>query len=206
MRVGKVEYQHRKMIILAHRSCCCVHDAEVLVSTSLTVSVSYLTASSYLCGSLSYTPSTIVALNTTSALISAARSEAAVSVEKKGLPVPQPNTTTAAFFKMANRTVADIRFSDLLHRNSGLYPTSTPRCSSASATASAFIAVPSIPIWSARVRSIEPELRPLQKLPPPTTTAICAPSAAASPNCFTDWIDDIVIQSEFLFTGQRFAG
>ena len=54
-----------------------------------------------------------------------------------------------------------------------------PSCSSASATASAFIVVASMPIWSARVRSISPEERPRQKLPPPTTMAICAPISCA---------------------------
>ena len=40
----------------------------------------------FLCGSESYTPSTVVPLNTASAFSSAARSAAAVSVVKKGLP------------------------------------------------------------------------------------------------------------------------
>src|SRR6202035_593920 len=42
-------------------------------------------------------PSTFVALKITSALISMARSAAAVSVLKKGLPVPAPKTTTRPF-------------------------------------------------------------------------------------------------------------
>ena len=42
-------------------------------------------------------PSTLVALRITSALISIARSAAAVSVLKYGLPVPAPNTTTRPF-------------------------------------------------------------------------------------------------------------
>src|SRR5437899_637775 len=42
-------------------------------------------------------PSTLVAFRITSALISIARSAAAVSVLKYGLPVPAPNTTTRPF-------------------------------------------------------------------------------------------------------------
>ena len=42
-----------------------------------------------------------MALNTTSALISAARRAAVVSVVKKGLPQPAPNTTTRPFSRYA---------------------------------------------------------------------------------------------------------
>src|SRR2546430_692291 len=48
-------------------------------------------------GSESYTPSTLVALRITSAPISTARSAAAVSVVKYGLPVPAARMTTRPF-------------------------------------------------------------------------------------------------------------
>src|SRR5262245_39835144 len=52
-------------------------------------------------------PSTLVAFRITSALISIARSAAAVSVLKYGLPVPAPNTTTRPFsrWRLARRRV-----------------------------------------------------------------------------------------------------
>ena len=59
--------------------------------------LSYFTASGSLRGSALYTPSTFLASRMISAPISAARSTAAVSVEKKGLPMPQPKITTRPF-------------------------------------------------------------------------------------------------------------
>jgi len=50
-------------------------------------------------GSAVYIPSTLVAFMTTSAFISAARKAAAVSVEKNGLPVPQPKITILSLSK-----------------------------------------------------------------------------------------------------------
>ena len=49
--------------------------------------------------------------------------------------------------------------------------TGMPFCSHTSATARQFITVASMPMWSARVRSMAPPLflAPRQKLPPPTT-------------------------------------
>ena len=55
--------------------------------------------------------------------------------------------------------------------------TSRPQFSRPSATASAFIAVASIPIWSALVLSIAPLDLPLQKLPPPTTIPTSTPAS-----------------------------
>ena len=56
-----------------------------------------LTASSNLFGSLSYMPSTLVALRIASASISIARRAAAVSVVQNGLPVPAVKMTTLPF-------------------------------------------------------------------------------------------------------------
>src|ERR1700722_13234307 len=55
-------------------------------------------------------------------------------------------------------------------------------CSSAPSIASAFITVASMPIESARARSIplSAPWSPRKKLPPPTTTATCTPSSAAA--------------------------
>ena len=59
--------------------------------------LSYLVAPGSFLGSALYTPSIFLASRMMSASISAARSTAAVSVEKKGLPVPQPKITTRPF-------------------------------------------------------------------------------------------------------------
>ena len=53
----------------------------------------------------------------------------------------------------------------------------TPICSSTSQSANAFITVASIPMWSARLLSMLPLLRPRQKFPPPTTMASSTPSS-----------------------------
>ena len=141
-------------------------------STLVKVRVSYFLASGYLWGSLSYTPSTMVALNITSALTSTARRAVAVSVEKKGLPVPPPNT---AIFPSSMARRASLRVKGcatwgmVMEVNTSV---GTPSCSSLSETARAFITVASMPILSARVRSILPLERPRQKLPPPTTMPI----------------------------------
>src|SRR5579863_441357 len=57
-----------------------------------------------------------------------------------------------------------------------------PACSSAPSIASAFITVASMPIESARARSmpLSAPSSPRKKLPPPTTTATCTPSLAAA--------------------------
>ncbi len=61
------------------------------------MSSSNIFASGLVSGSESYTPSTLVALSTTSALISTARRAAVVSVVKNGLPVPAAKMTTRPF-------------------------------------------------------------------------------------------------------------
>ncbi|MNL88330.1 hypothetical protein D3C87_2179700 [compost metagenome] len=50
-------------------------------------------------GSAVYTPSTLVAFNTTSASVSMARRQAAESVVKNGLPVPAAKITTSPVFR-----------------------------------------------------------------------------------------------------------
>ena len=45
-----------------------------------------------------------------------------MSVEKKGLPVPQPKTTTRPFFQVADGPGADIGLSHLAHLDGGLNP------------------------------------------------------------------------------------
>ena len=149
-------------------------------NTRVKVRVSYLTASGYLWGSLSYTPSTIVALNMASAPISKARRADAVSVEKMGLPVPPPNTTilpasSSAIALSLRKVSATCGMAELVITTAG-----TPCWRRASLTAMAFITVASIPILSASMRSILPEERPRQKLPPPTTMPICAPRSYAA--------------------------
>ena len=60
--------------------------------------------------------------------------------------------------------------------------TGMPFCSQTSATARQFITVASMPMWSARVRSILPPafLAPRQKLPPPMTMPTWTPMSTHS--------------------------
>ena len=114
-----------------------------------------------------------------SALTSTARRAVVVSVEKKGLPVPPPKMAilpSAMAFRASLRVKAGATCGMVMEVNTSV---STPSCSSLSETASAFITVASIPILSARVRSILPLERPRQKLPPPTTMPICTPRSWA---------------------------
>ncbi len=82
----------------------------------------------------------------TSALISIARSAAAVSVLKYGLPVPAPKTTTRPFsrWRMARRRMngsATARISIAVTTR-----VTTSCCSSASCSASALMTVASMPM------------------------------------------------------------
>ena len=72
-------------------------------------------------GSAEYTPSTFLASRMASALISAARSTAPVSVEKNGLPVPQPKITTRPFSRWRMALAADIGLGDAGHLNGSLH-------------------------------------------------------------------------------------
>ena len=62
-------------------------------------------------------PSTLVPLNKASQPISAARSAAAVSVVKKGLPVPAANSTIRPFLEMPERAAADVGLGHARHRD-----------------------------------------------------------------------------------------
>ena len=97
-------------------------------------------------GSSANTPSTALAINTTSAPISNARCAAVVSVEKYGSPIPAPKITTRPFSRW--RTA-----------RSGMYGSATcpmviavctlvsmPSFSRKSCSARLFITVPSIPM------------------------------------------------------------
>src|SRR3954452_19342835 len=125
-------------------------------------------------GSAEYTPSTPewVPLSSASASISAARSAAAVSVVKKGLPVPAAKITTrpCSRWRIALRRMYG---SHSLGISMALCTrVSWPARSRASCSARAFMTVPSMPMWSDWVASM-PDIapvRPRQKLPPPTTT------------------------------------
>ena len=111
--------------------------------------------------------------------ISAARSAAAVSVVKNGLPVPAAKITTRPFSmcRSARRgmkgshTVA-IGIADCTR-------VSTPTRSSAFCMASAFITVASMPMLSACARSMPAAApaMPRKMLPPPMTRQTCTPSA-----------------------------
>ena len=86
-----------------------------LLSTSRKVNRSNILASLFFIGSLSKTPSTFVAFKITSALISMARRAAAVSVEKKGFPVPAARITMRPFSKMPRGSAANIGLHHLLN-------------------------------------------------------------------------------------------
>ena len=99
-------------------------------------------------------PSTLVAFRMASAWISIARSEAAVSVEKYGLPVPAANTTTRPFSRcrMARRRMNGSATSCI--SMALITRVCAPCFSSASCSASALITVASMPMWSAETRSM----------------------------------------------------
>ena len=97
-------------------------------------------------GSALYTPSTLVALSTTSAPISAPRSAAAVSVVKNGLPVPAAKTTTlpssrycSALGRTYGSTTCSIAMADITRAV-------MPAWRIVSASASEFITVASMPM------------------------------------------------------------
>ena len=91
-------------------------------------------------------PSTLVALSSTSAWISIARSDAAVSVVKYGLPVPAAKMTTRPFsrWRMARRRMYGSQSSCISIADSTRVVTLTR--SSASCSASEFITVASMPM------------------------------------------------------------
>ena len=87
-------------------------------------------------------PSTLVAFRMTLAWISIARSAAAVSVVKYGLPVPAAKITTRPLLEVADRRAADERLGHRAHLDGRHHPrVVTPCCSSASCRASALMTV-----------------------------------------------------------------
>ena len=96
---------------------------------------------------MSYTPSTLfLAISIASAWISSARSAAAVSVVKNGLPVPDAKITTRPFsrWRIARRRMYGSATSWISIADSTRVWTCS--CSSASCSASAFRTVASMPM------------------------------------------------------------
>lgn len=97
-----------------------VHDFEVFIQGFVKSNGFVACGGRVFFGSAVYTPSTLVALSITSQFISAPRNAAAVSVVKNGLPVNGENHDFA-FFQILNGFRTGVSFSDLLHRQCGLY-------------------------------------------------------------------------------------
>src|SRR6185503_6806064 len=134
-------------------------------------------------GSPEYTPSTFVPFSTTSAPTSIARSTAAVSVVKYGLPVPAAITTIRPFsrWRTARRRIhGSHTWSIWIADMTRVY---SPRFSSACCIDRLLITVASMPMWSAATRSIPRALpaSPRKMLPPPSTMPTCTPNACTSP-------------------------
>src|SRR5690606_3500667 len=91
-RKGILWSRHRQMAVRSITS-------SLRSSTPSYVRRSNFSALGSLNGSAVYTPSTLVALSTTSASISMARRQAAESVVKKGLPVPAEKITTSPLLR-----------------------------------------------------------------------------------------------------------
>src|ERR1039457_6170 len=140
----------------------------------------YITAPGNCKGSLSYTPSTRVALAITSARISRARRVAAVSVEKYGFEVPPAKTQTRPFsrWRRARRRMYGSATSCI--SMALMTRVCTPICSKASCNDRELMTVASMPMWSAVTRSMfwAAAAMPRKILPPPTTSPICTPAAA----------------------------
>ena len=80
-----------------------------------------------------------------------------------------------------------------------------PQRSSESCSASAFITVPSIPMWSLWVASI-PDIapvRPRQKLPPPTTTVTSTPSSRTLMISSAVWSERRSVETGAGLAGER---
>ena len=100
-----------------------------------------------------------------------------MSVEKKGSPLPPAKITTSPASKAAwaprelYPSATRGMSTELITR------TGTPSLARQSCRARELINVASMPIWSARFRSISPLERPRQMLPPPRVTPTCTPRA-----------------------------
>src|SRR3954454_20823097 len=108
---------------------------------------------------------------------SLARSAAAESVVKNGLPVPAAQMTMRCFsrWRMARRRMNGSATSGMVIADvTRVY---APRRSRASCSASALITVASMPMWSPATRSIPSvaAVTPRKMLPPPMTMAISTP-------------------------------
>src|SRR5271166_2190538 len=127
-------------------------------------------------------PSTWVAFITASHDSSAARSAAPVSVVKNGLPVPPARMITRFLTRCASAAWREYGWQSDGMATAESTRAAWPIFSSAPSIASAFMTVASIPIESARARSmpLSAPWSPRKKLPPPTTTATCTPSSAAA--------------------------
>ena len=88
----------------------------------------------------------MLALKMMSASISAARRADAVSVEKNGLPVPQPKMTTRPFSRCRMARLRMYGSATWFMAMAVCTRTSQSSCSSASARASALMVVASIPM------------------------------------------------------------
>src|SRR5271170_1124752 len=127
-------------------------------------------------------PSTWVAFITASHDSSAARSAAPVSVVKNGLPVPPARMITRFLTRCASAAWREYGWQSDGMATAERTRAAWPIFSRAPSIASAFITVASMPIESARARSmpLSAPWSPRKKLPPPTTTATCTPSSAAA--------------------------
>ena len=140
-----------------------------------------------------------------SAFVSQARSAAPVSVEQYGLPVPQakmtmrPSSKCRSALRRMNGSATLIMFSAVCTR------TGTPRCSMASCMASELMTVASMPMWSAVVRSMLVPCLPRQKLPPPSTMPTSTPIVMHADELVDDAGDDLFVQAEARFAGERLA-
>ncbi len=115
----------------------------------------------------------------TSQLSSEARSAAAVSVVKNGLPVPAAQITTRPFsmWRMARRRMNGSQMVSM--GMADWTRVCTPSSSNALCMASELMTVANMPIWSALVRSMPAEAAdtPRKMLPPPMTRQISTPSS-----------------------------
>ena len=105
-------------------------------------------------GSAVYTPSMFLAMRMASTCISMARSATAVSVEKKGLPLPAANSTMRPSARCLRAAMALKGSAKRFMSTADCTTASSPAWRRASATHRQLITVPSMPIWSAVTASM----------------------------------------------------
>ena len=93
----QVEHQHRHLIVHTETESGRIGHLELLLQRLAVRDLAVEGRVRVLARSALYTPSTALAIRTTSALISRARWAAVVSVEKYGMPMPAPKITTRPF-------------------------------------------------------------------------------------------------------------